>query len=492
MAAVYILALALMFFTFQSLRLITAPTLDDHDPNLSMPLYTHHKLSNVTTANSALHLLPKASHTEPNNQNPYLAISSTVIHTKSSVIVSVASSTNTFSSATTFPTDTHRQQDSNMAPTPSESDSIPSPSNLIVSTNSARIAASNRHLDNVAIVIHTGKQVIDKRMPMQMYTFLKEFKNLLIVADYEGEFMGEPVVDVLDGLYDKTIERIAIAEGLKASRDSKVSGGSGWGGDGYKFIPGLQLVHEKFPDVDWYILIDDDVYLFLDPIMKQLSKLNPNDTHYLGKPYGMPVGACGETNPPPFAHGGTGIFVSKAAMKKFLKVADNCIVSYEGCYLGDVRTSLCFRDANIRLGENGNLNGMYSDQPNQDFNFDMDACEEPTAFHHLTAEQVQIFHRMNQKGSVTMADIYSKFKGPNITDIIRTDVDILGPLIYIHSNQNFVECQKQCVNDPKCVAWVGEDNNKCWLKKAPGKFEPRKGWVGGQVGERYQCTVKTQ
>ncbi|KAI9328639.1 hypothetical protein BDR26DRAFT_923355 [Obelidium mucronatum] len=346
------------------------------------------------------------------------------------------------------------------------------------------------NLDNVAVVIHTGKQVIEKRMPVQMNTFLKDFKNLLLVADYDGEFMGHHVHNVLDGLYEKTKARLGNSEGGNVSKTSRGDEGKGWDGDAHKFIPGFKLAYEKFPDVDWYILIDDDVYLYskvMEPIMKQLKKMDPSQNHYLGRAFTISKGACGETNPPPFGHGGTGIYVSKGAMQQFLKVADKCIMKYANCWAGDVRMSLCFRDAGIKLGQKGNLDALHNDPPVRDFSYDMNPCSEPSAFHHLTPTEIQTFHNMSLEGPVTMAQVYHKFKGVNVADTFQTEIDITGHFYHHSQKQTYVECQKQCVNDPKCAAWVAEDNKKCWLKQAPGGTKARKGWIGGQIGQRYQC-----
>ncbi|KAI9328640.1 hypothetical protein BDR26DRAFT_873776 [Obelidium mucronatum] len=231
----------------------------------------------------------------------------------------------------------------------------------------------------------------------------------------------------------------------------------------------------------------------MGPLLKQLERFNPSEVHYLGLPFGVPKGACGETNPPKFGHSGTGIYLSKAAMKVLGKVGDGCVLKYQDCWGGDVTLSLCLRDAGVKLSEpKSNLNGLYGDPPLGDFNYDMDACNEPSAFCHLTKEQIQMFQSLRQQPErVTMGDIYQKFKGGfNLTDFVQPNVDISGTFYHHNKNQNYIDCQKQCINDPKCVAWVGEANKVCWLKKAPGKVKSRNGWAGGHIGNRYRCEEK--
>ena len=46
---------------------------------------------------------------------------------------------------------------------------------------------------------------------------------------------------------------------------------------------------------------------------------------------------------PEFAHGGSGILLSKAAMRLMMRNIDTCIEKYKDCWAGDVRVALCLR-----------------------------------------------------------------------------------------------------------------------------------------------------
>jgi hypothetical protein len=126
-------------------------------------------------------------------------------------------------------------------------------------------------------------------------------------------------------------------------------GSKGWKLDAKKNIPGFRVLYEKFPDVDWYVMIDDDTYMFMDNVLEKLNKLDPNEMHYLGAPTNF-IGCDGIKkwgDSIYFAHGGSGIVISRGAMLKMIPIIDSCIEKYDSCWAGDIRTSLCLRDVGI-------------------------------------------------------------------------------------------------------------------------------------------------
>ena len=46
---------------------------------------------------------------------------------------------------------------------------------------------------------------------------------------------------------------------------------------------------------------------------------------------------------PQFAHGGSGIVISRGAMIEMMKIHESCILKYKDCFAGDIRTALCLR-----------------------------------------------------------------------------------------------------------------------------------------------------
>jgi hypothetical protein len=61
------------------------------------------------------------------------------------------------------------------------------------------------------------------------------------------------------------------------------------------------------PDKKWYLLLDDDTYIVRPSLSLLLSRLDPDGRHYIGNAIGGIYGR--------FAHGGSGVIVSRGAMR---------------------------------------------------------------------------------------------------------------------------------------------------------------------------------
>ncbi|ROW17712.1 hypothetical protein VPNG_00916 [Cytospora leucostoma] len=82
----------------------------------------------------------------------------------------------------------------------------------------------------------------------------------------------------------------------------------GWELDAVKFLPALGLAHRSMPPKKWYILLDDDTYLIQPSLNTILSHFDPSTPYYIGN-------AVGDYRQR-FAHGGSSITLSRAAMQK--------------------------------------------------------------------------------------------------------------------------------------------------------------------------------
>ncbi|KAJ3298788.1 hypothetical protein HDU79_006831 [Rhizoclosmatium sp. JEL0117] len=120
--------------------------------------------------------------------------------------------------------------------------------------------------------------------------------------------------------------------------------------DAHKFLPGLRLLYKTYPDMPWYLMIDDDAFVFMHSLSEYVKLFSHTKPYYIGN-MNVFVGCDGVTEfgqGPAFAHGGSGILVSNAAMKKVLDGVDGCIVKYRDCFFGDVRVALCMRDVGVK------------------------------------------------------------------------------------------------------------------------------------------------
>ena len=237
----------------------------------------------------------------------------------------------------------------------------------------------------------------------------------------------------------------------------------GWKLDAHKNLPGFRYLFESYPDALWYFMIDDDTYLFIDNLVKLLEPYDPYKPHYFGA-HNLFVGCDGVKTfeeGPPFAHGGTGIVVSRGAMIKLMKVLDHCIIKYKDCWAGDVRTGLCMRDAKVQLQGQPGFN---TDPPNSRFGWPSAACSRPHTFHHVTVAQIQKLAHAEQEGLrnnpesvVTYADVFKEFSADlyNVEGI-ETDTNRPGSDFENFYSETAEICKDKCTANAKCMAWTWE------------------------------------
>ena len=51
----------------------------------------------------------------------------------------------------------------------------------------------------------------------------------------------------------------------------------------HKVLPGFKLMYAKWPSADWYIMMDDDTFIFRRALMRLLSRLDPEEKYYIGR-----------------------------------------------------------------------------------------------------------------------------------------------------------------------------------------------------------------
>lgn len=169
----------------------------------------------------------------------------------------------------------------------------------------------------VQVVLKTGasEQVKAKKA---LSTFLACLPDILVISDAEDTLNGHHVVDVLADLpasyaddnpdWDAyEAQKKIIAEG----EDVKKSGG-GWRLDRFKFLPMVEKAYEVNPHADWYVFIEDDIYVFWDSFYRLVSLLDPSQRHFLGT-------AVPGANHTFFGYGGGGTILSQGLLHGLLE-----------------------------------------------------------------------------------------------------------------------------------------------------------------------------
>ena len=247
-----------------------------------------------------------------------------------------------------------------------------------------------------AWVVQTGRATAEAALAAIMTTFLQEAsEHTGFVADTEST--GR--IKLADTMH-KTAEwslshwedawpQNGLDSDAQAEPDSLTPHHHFYPHGSHKVLPGFHLMHTQWPNASWYIMIDDDTFIFRRSLAKLLSGLDPQDNHYIGYPRhsaqmcSKDVSSRQHPDQPegPFALGGCGMILSKGALNKFTKVVENCIVVSQDCYLDDVRLFFCLRDINIHLNTSIKYPAM-NFAPNKNIDWgQIDPCQRPVAFH---------------------------------------------------------------------------------------------------------------
>ncbi|KAJ3277834.1 hypothetical protein HK104_002934 [Borealophlyctis nickersoniae] len=380
--------------------------------------------------------------------------------------------------------------------------------------------------DKLAIALKTGSSVALTRLPVQLLTFLRPIRNLLLIGEGATHVGPHAVWDVLTGLYDNKEkprdfngpgpvrdrwkkEREEALKKMKPGEEALIPDKTnvGWLKDAHKNLPGFRLLWEKFPDAEWYIMIDDDTYILLSNLDAFLSQFDPNQPHYFGSA-NVFTGCDGVRKfgaGPPFAHGGSGIVISRGAMSLLTSGLDACISKYRDCWAGDVRTALCLRDQGVLLTRRPGFNG---EAPNAKFRWPPNPCDRPLTFHHLLVKQVQQVFEVEQRVTASAAargDGDAVDERDDQTPSVVTYADVFqvtakevglgqhepgtnrpGMDYQQVACRTAQRCEDICREDEKCMAWT-LDEGRCWLKGGiPSRKEKRRA-VSGVIVERYKC-----
>lgn len=170
--------------------------------------------------------------------------------------------------------------------------------------------------DKMFLMIKTGATVLWNRLPIHVATTLTRIPNFAMYADIGTSVAGYEVIDVLANITEKTKSnrQFKLYRDLIDMRDrhaiadpgtTKLSGG--WELDKFKNLPMLLHAYKVAPpETEWFVFMDCDTYMMMDNLMDYLVHLNSSEPLYIGETQYL--------SGTPFAHGGSGVVLSRAAM----------------------------------------------------------------------------------------------------------------------------------------------------------------------------------
>lgn len=165
------------------------------------------------------------------------------------------------------------------------------------------------------VMLKTGATEIYSKLPTHLLTTFTCIENYKIYSDLEQTFANTHIHDVIAPVSKdlrENHEDFKLYEDLKKwqreGQDlSKLKGGNGWNLDKWKFLPMLHDAYESAgPEIEWFVMIEADTALSWLNLLPWLQTMDPTKPYYLGA-----QNVIGDIE---FAHGGSGIVISRAAM----------------------------------------------------------------------------------------------------------------------------------------------------------------------------------
>lgn len=204
---------------------------------------------------------------------------------------------------------------------------------------------------DVVIAVKTGHEVAAKRLKLLKekgwWSVGRHVPNFLVVSDKDDYSVGAI------GLKNYALS--VITNSSASSQPSHWFDKSGWRGDKDKNLPAVHLMRSIFPGKKWYVLLDDDTYIFLENFANYVTspQMNTGAPIYTGKVFY--ISRCGgfkregtwaKNHSVPkgvFAHGGSGIVMNAQAIDSMYNHISECITDYSSCWAGDMQLGLCLR-----------------------------------------------------------------------------------------------------------------------------------------------------
>lgn len=380
---------------------------------------------------------------------------------------------------------------------------------------------------DVLVVMRTGATEIKDRLTAHLSTTFQCYKNLVIFSDYEEEFRGYQVHDVLANIEDEIktknadfshyqhvleVGRQGLDETELAGQYSYDSGpigkvyNPGWRLDKWKFLPMMNATLTMHPHFNWYVFVEPDTYLVWSNFLRWLEKLDSNKPLYFGSEV--------QIGDDVFAHGGSAFVLSRPALEKGVEEYRSRKTQWHEFtadhWAGDCVLGKALHDSGVELtwtwpmlqGGNPSLMEWHEAKPERKL-----WCLPALSYHHLNADEVRklfqfeqtwisqkhlrsagrsLFGDSGDSPILHHRDVFKEYVLPNTTDT-RTDWNNTAEeFLPDTSTATIGDCQAQCEANATCIQYAlgpGGCSISHWMRlgrPAPGS---QSGWMKNRVNE---------
>ena len=379
------------------------------------------------------------------------------------------------------------------------------------------------------VVLKTGASELYQKLPTHFLTTFKCIPHFMIFSDLAQTFADYPVYDAIEPISREFREHHEdfelyrkLAQYKREGQDtSKLHGTGSWTLDKWKFFPMMHTTFQTAVDgVDWFVFIEADTSLSWTNLLQWLKTMNPREPVYAGA-----QNVIGSTT---FAHGGSGIVVSrKAAELLEEKRREEGKEQYdkrweellsEAC-CGDEVIARALQEAGVPLTPTWPLI-QGETVATLDWT-EKHWCSVAISWHHMTPIEID---QLWQFESVWVddhgwdvpylyRDLFAHFIETHVSvnrtkwDNMSKDRKFLSPHLSTSDDENFFrledyekrsvesanECAEACLRKPdwECVQWMFSPG-RCYLGKHIrfGKSDEREDrddhWTSGWVPERLK------
>ncbi|CZS97650.1 uncharacterized protein RAG0_06619 [Rhynchosporium agropyri] len=355
---------------------------------------------------------------------------------------------------------------------------------------------------SLVLTVKTGATEAFQKIPIQLETTLGcvPLENVLWFSDMAQNIGGHLLIDALDqipasvknsnsdfDLYTKQqelkdpVEISKLLKNMKSPEDDKQL--AAWALDKYKNLHIVEKAFAAKPDADWYMHIDADTYVLWPSLVAWIKKLDPSKKYYLGSM------ACLDTLP--FAHGGSGILVSRAATRSLVVDGNGTAARWDsqiaGNCCGDGILAAAFKEQDIHVK---NANPSLMGESPSTIKFELYNWHEPlVTLHHVSAiDAVRLRSFEDKRQNKSAPVLYSELFTGLIWDMIpdsAEDWDNLSDGATVPNIYFADECARACKMDVHCLQ-SRFDGEICQLTKDKVSLGEKK-YLGGD-GKKWHST----
>ena len=385
--------------------------------------------------------------------------------------------------------------------------------------------------DNVLVVLKTGATEIYEKLPTHFVTLFKCTPHHMVFSDLAQDYADFPIRDAIapvskqfrEGHEDFDIYTKLQQYQREGQDMSKLKGENGWNLDKWKFMPMLfEAIEAAPPQIEWFVVMEADTSVSWTNLLQLLKTMDSSMPCYLGS-----QNTIGDTT---FAHGGSGIILSRQAAKQIQeKREEEGKEAYNKRWEDETAASCCGDEILARALLEANVPltlawPLIQGETIATVDFTKNHwCTPPITWHHVTPLEIDTLWQfqadwVDDHGWNTpylYRDIFAHFVDRHISitrhawNNLSQDKKIVAPSLATEEDLDFSQledfeqravesghdCEEACKRQPqaKCVQWMFTPG-RCYLGKVIrlGETDERESetWISGWISERVEIYKK--